>query len=358
MNKDYYGILEVSREASSVEIKNSYRKLAMKYHPDRVSDPKQKQENEIKFKEVSEAYEVLSDEQKRSRYDNPMGSIFGDNPFADFFSNFVQPRNNFSKKNTNNPTRGEDIELELEFTLEELYNGSSKDLEYTKKIVCNVCNGTKLKKDKKSHECHICKGTGRVFETKRNGNFVVNTSSNCKMCSGDGFIVNPEDFCEDCKGCGLIDQKVNIKYNIPKGAKNNNYFSLKYQGNQGFFGGPNGNLVIRVKELEHELFKRDFEDVYIQYPISISQAVFLDSEIKVPTLKGEDISVKIDSLEPKIIKGYGMPIVGNNSYGNLIFIPILKLKDNLSEKEIEFYKSQNDYINYDLVNKYLKTGEK
>lgn len=352
--RDYYEILGVEKTASSDEIKSSYRKLAMKYHPDRNPGDKSAEE---KFKELAEAYEVLSDSQKRNQYDrfgheglnstgfqgfgdiNDIFSRFGDifgfggSIFDDFFSG-----GRSSRRQRQRGVPGNDIKKTVRLTLEEIAEGTDKTVEYTKFKTCDVCSGTGAKSANAFVTCSNCGGTGEK-RTVSNSIFgqIVNVTE-CPYCNGEGKIVKEK--CEKCTGSGRIKASSIVKVKIPHGVVEGNYIPLRGQGDSGMRSGPSGDLHIIIEEEPHEYFIRDGDDIVYDLTISYPEAV-LGTDIIVPTLKGQ-VNLKIESgtKAGSILRMKEKGIKHLNSYGRgdqLIRIDII-VPDKISSKEKEFLK--------------------
>jgi molecular chaperone DnaJ len=352
--RDYYEILGVERTASSDEIKSSYRKLAMKFHPDRNPGDKSAEE---KFKELAEAYEVLSDPQKKNQYDrfgheglnssgfqgfgdiNDIFSRFGDifgfggSIFDEFFSG-----GRGSRRQRQRGVPGNDIKKTVRLTLEEIAEGTEKTVEYTKFKTCDVCSGTGAKSSNAFVNCSNCGGSGEK-RTVSNSIFgqIVNVTE-CPYCNGEGKIVKEK--CERCTGSGRIKTASTVKVKIPPGVVEGNYIPLRGQGDSGMRSGPSGDLHIIIEEEPHEYFIRDGDDILFDLTISYPEAV-LGTDIIVPTLKGQ-VNLRIESgtKAGSILRMKEKGIRHLNSYGRgdqLIRIDI-NVPDKISSKEKEFLK--------------------
>jgi len=327
MAKDYYQILGVPKGASEEEIKKAYRKLALKYHPDKAPADKKK-EYEEKFKEISEAYRVLSDKEKRAQYDQ-YGQTFEGAPFSqgfspDDFSHFYDVfggRKGFEDlgfdrifeeifgfgrraRSKRNLYAGEDIEIDLEIDLEDAFRGIKKEIELKKLVVCDQCGG---KGGENLKKCPRCGGSG--YEQKRNrglwGFFIQQTP--CSKCEGRGEI--PEKICFKCQGQGRIREIKRIRITIPAGIENGQVLRLEGQGEAGRFGGPAGDLLVNIYIRPHKYFLRQGDDLIYLLTIDFTQAA-LGDKIKIPTLE-RPVNLKIPAgTQPydKIkLKGKGMP---------------------------------------------------
>lgn len=295
--RDYYDILGVDRNADEQTIKKAYRKLAMKYHPDRNPDDK---EAEHKFKEASEAYEVLGNKEKRKMYDqfghaglggNGQGGFGGggfsgfggfEDIFGDIFDMFGGGYSSGRKRNR--PQKGADIKTEVKLTFEEAAFGIDKEIEIFRHEECESCKGTGAKPGSSSKTCPKCSGSGEVRYSQRTplGQFV--NVKTCDMCHGEGKIV--EDPCDECKGEGKVRKRKKINVKIPAGVDDGSVITLRGAGEMGIKGGPSGDLYIIIKMLPHKVLKRDGYDVICEIPITFVQAS-LGDEIVVPTLDGK-----------------------------------------------------------------------
>ncbi len=334
--RDYYEILGVSRTATAEEIKTAYRKLAMKYHPDRNQGDKEAEE---KFKEVAEAYEVLSDPEKRQRYDQfghegvrggTGGFDFGG--FHDPFSIFEEVFGDFfgtrSRRRDRRVQRGSDLQIKLKLTLEEIASGVKKRLKIKKLVTCSTCSGSGLKPGSRPNTCPVCQGSGEVRQVSQTifGRFV--NVSTCPRCGGRGQIIsNP---CPTCRGEGRVHGEEEIEISIPAGAAEGNYLTLRGKGNVGPNGGPAGDLIVYIVEKEHEFFERSGDDVIYDLHLSFPQ-VALGAEIEIPTLEMEGrgkekrrkmVQIKIPpgTQSGKVfrLRGKGIPELNGYGRGDLL----------------------------------------
>ncbi|MBU4304066.1 MAG: molecular chaperone DnaJ [Candidatus Omnitrophica bacterium] len=300
--RDYYEILGVGKDASVDEIKKTYRKLAMKYHPDRVA-PEKRKEAEEQFKEISEAYAVLSDEHKRAQYDRfghaginnqyssedifrgaDFGSIFedlgfGGGIFEDIFSGFGSRRRQ-------GPRRGADLEYELPLSLEEAAGGIEKTINIRRGENCSECGGEGAQPGTKKTTCTVCRGAGQVGQSA--GFFTI--ARTCDTCHGEGTIIQKP--CKSCRGQGKVsvERKINVK--VPAGVDSGSHLRVRGEGEAGAKGGPRGDLYILIRLKAHDTFERHQNDVYCTVGVTFVQAA-LGTEIEVPTLYKEKIKMNI-----------------------------------------------------------------
>lgn len=334
MSKDYYKILGVSRNASKEEIKKAYRRLAHKYHPDKGGD-------EQKFKEINEAYSVLSDDKKRAQYDQ-FGTTFdkfgfsedyssgrewtGFTSFEDILRNFQGFKdkktewdfgdifgdlfeNFFGQRKTGyryKKRKAPDIIIDLELTLEEIFKGLKKEVKIRKTIKCPECKGTGRTKDSRMKKCPFCGGTGELHQTQRTFFGSFSRIVVCPECQGEGEI--PERPCKKCRGTGRIKGLETISINIPSGVDDGQIIKIEGQGEEGKKGELPGDLYIRIHLKKHKYFTKKGDDIYYKLPITFSQAV-LGDKVEVPTLEGKvklKIPAGIESGKLIRIKGKGM----------------------------------------------------
>ncbi|NCU17463.1 molecular chaperone DnaJ [Pallidibacillus pasinlerensis] len=298
--RDYYEVLGVSKDATKDEIKRAYRKLSKKYHPDINKEPGADE----KFKEIAEAYEVLSDDQKRAQYDqfghagaNQDFGGFGGGGFSDFggfgfediFDTFFGGGGR--RRNPNAPRQGADLQYTMTLTFEEAAFGKETDIEIPKDEQCSTCHGSGAKPGTSPEECPYCHGSGQI-STEQNTPFgrIVNRR-NCHHCQGTGEVI--KDKCTTCSGTGKVKKRKKIHVKIPAGIDDGQQLRVAGQGEPGINGGPPGDLYIVFYVKEHEFFERDGDDVYCEMPITFVQAA-LGDEIEVPTLYGK-VKLKIPS---------------------------------------------------------------
>ena len=298
--RDYYEVLGVERNSTDEEIKKSYRKLAVKYHPDKNPGDKAAEE---KFKELSEAYEVLSEPQKRAAYDQYGHAAFDPRAranrggFGDFHDPFEIFREVFGGgssifddlfgggRSQNAPNRGEDLRYDLQLTFEEAARGCEKEIPVTKLEPCETCNGTGREADSKVKQCPTCGGRGQVVTSRG----IFSFAQTCPRCEGAGRII--ENPCKSCRGAGRRERSTKIKIKIPAGVDTGARLRSVGNGEAGIRGGPSGDLYVIIHVKPHDIFQRDGDDLLCEVPISFVQAA-LGADIEVPTLEGK-ASIKV-----------------------------------------------------------------
>ncbi|PIU46779.1 molecular chaperone DnaJ [bacterium (Candidatus Gribaldobacteria) CG07_land_8_20_14_0_80_33_18] len=353
MTKDYYKILGVSRDASTEEIKKAFHTLAHKHHPYKGGDEK-------KFKEINEAYQVLSNREKRAQYDQfghvfegaagaqgagktgpgfDFGFDFGkDFEFGFGSSNIEEIFEEFfgfgRKRKTKN--QGRDIEIELEINLEDTLNEIEKRIPLGKYVICSRCQGKGAEPGTKLKECFTCRGTGEVQQIKETilGSFTRYTT--CPQCQGEGKI--PEKSCNVCQGEGRIKKEEEIEILIPAGVDTNQIIKVKEQGEAGRRGAKAGDLYVKIFVRPHKVFKRKGDDIYINIPISFAIAC-LGDEIDIPLLDGKKISLKVpagtESGKVLRISGKGIPHFSGYGRGDMYVNLIIKTPKNLTKQQKE-----------------------
>ncbi|MFS8540541.1 MAG: molecular chaperone DnaJ [Tissierellales bacterium] len=343
--KDYYEILNVSRDASLDEIKAAYRKLAKKYHPDLNPNDK---EAEQKFKEINEAYEVLSDPEKRRKYDmfgeagvNGQGGYsqdftgFGD-IFDDIFDIFTGGFGRTSHRARDyGPVKGADLRYELKLEFEEAVFGVEKEIQIRRSESCSTCNGTGVKPGTSKETCSKCNGTGEIRYAQRTpfGQFV--RVATCDMCGGTGEIIKEK--CISCNGTGKVLKNKRIKVKIPAGVDTGSIISVKGEGEAGDRGGPPGDLYVYITVKPHKVFKRKGNDIFLTVPISFTEAC-LGAEIEVPTLEGIekfDLPAGTQSGEEFKLKNKGVPNVRGIGRGDLYFKVKIQVPKKLTDRQRE-----------------------
>ncbi|CAM5793782.1 MULTISPECIES: molecular chaperone DnaJ [Brevibacillus] len=324
MKRDYYEVLGVSKDADTEEIKKAYRKLARKYHP----DVNKEADAEAKFKEVKEAYDVLSDSQARAQYDRfghqDPNQGFGGGGFGGFDANnmggfgdiFDMFFGGGRRANPNAPRKGSDLQFGLSIDFTEAVFGKETDVEIPKEAECDTCHGSGAKPGSGVETCHTCKGTGQQ-EVAANTPFgrIVNRRV-CPTCEGKGKVVKEK--CTSCKGAGRVKIRRKIHLNIPAGVDDGAQLRVSGEGEPGFNGGPPGDLYVVLRVKAHEFFEREGNDIYCEVPITFAQAA-LGDEIEVPTVDGR-VKLKIPAGTQSEtffrLRGKGVPFLRGNGRGD------------------------------------------
>lgn len=342
--RDYYEVLGVEKSASDDEIKKAYRQAAKKYHPDLHPGDKEAEE---KFKEVNEAYEVLSDKEKKARYDQfghagvdpnygagGAGSPFGqDIDFGDIFSSFFGGFGGRRSANPNAPRRGSDIETQLYISFEEAAKGCKKTVQYQAVSTCKDCNGTGAQKGTSPKTCSACGGRGQVTINQRTPFGVVQTSRPCDACKGRGKII--ETPCRTCNGRGQVRRKKTVEVNIPAGINDDQVLNVSGHGNSGTNGGPAGDLHVYIGIRPHPIFERRGDDVWCDLPITFTQAA-LGATVTVPTLDGKASYDIHEGTQPGDIfklKGKGVQHLGSKGRGDQYVKVVIEVPKNLNSKQ-------------------------
>ncbi|MBM3404307.1 MAG: molecular chaperone DnaJ [Bacteroidetes bacterium] len=364
--RDYYEILEVSRNADETEIKKAYRKKALQYHPDKNPGNKESEEH---FKEAAEAYEVLSDPDKRSRYDRfghdglrgnfgssgfsggmsmddifrNFGDIFGD-AFGGAFSDFFGGGNNNGRGRA--VKKGTNLRIKVKLTLEEISIGVEKKVKVGKYVACNTCSGTGAKGGHAHETCPTCKGNGRVTRVTNTFLGQMQSTSTCPHCGGEGTVI--KDKCPDCAGNGIIKGEEIIAIKIPPGVEEGMQLSLNGKGNAAARGGIPGDLLIQVEEIPHPQLIRDGNDLVYEHLISFPEAA-LGTSIEVPTVEGK-AKVKLEPglMSGKVVKlkGKGLPALQSYSRGDLLIHIHIWTPKNLSKEEKAHLEKMKDSLNF------------
>ncbi len=358
--RDYYEVLGVDKNATDEELKKAYRKLAKKYHPD--ANPDNKKEAEAKFKEVNEAYETLSDSQKRQMYDRfgpdgPQGFAggngsgyyssgfdgfsgmgdFGD--LGDIFSSFFGGGfggSSRSSRSKTGPVKGASLRYDIEITFEEAFLGVEKEISFSRQENCDTCHGTGSKPGTSATKCSTCGGTGQITQIQTTILGQMQTTRTCPNCHGEGKII--KEPCETCRGKGQIKKPVKLKVKIPQGIDDNQTVVLRGQGASGIRGGESGDLFITVHLKRHNIYTRKGNNVYCDVPVTITQAT-LGAEIEVPMVDGKNEKFKIPEgtqTDTKFrIRGKGFKVGNSSNYGDFIFNVIVKTPKRLTKEQRE-----------------------
>ncbi len=357
--RDYYEVLGVARNASEDDVKKAYRKLAMQFHPDRNPGDKTAEE---KFKEAAEAYEVLRDADKRARYDryghegarggysttqefefdlaDALRTFMSEGIFADFFGA------GRSGRTAGGQLRGSDLQIRLKLSLEEIATGVTKKVKIKHQIRCHSCGGSGAQPGSESVRCPACGGSGERRQVSRSlfGQFINVTA--CQQCNGEGRIVR--DPCRECKGEGRHEEETTLTLEIPAGVATGNYLTVRGEGHAGPKGGPPGDVIVLIDEKEHELFERHGDDILLDLPVSIVQAVTGD-RVEVPTIEGQAVlEIGAGTQSGKILRMRGKGIPHLNGYGRgdqLVRITVwIPHKLPLKERELFQQLSKSEVI--------------
>ena len=377
--KDYYDLLGLEKTASENDIKKAYRKLAMKYHPDKFSNAseKEKKEAEEKFKEVNEAYQVLSDADKRAKYDrfghaafeNGGGGAGGFGGFGgfegfgnaeDIFSSFFGGGGGFGGfggGRQRGPEPGADLRVDVTLTLEEVAKGVEKEINYRRQAKCKTCNGTGAESGSNLKTCDKCNGTGKIKVTQRTvfGNF--QSVEECDKCKGKGKI--PEKKCKSCNGTGLERETVKKTVKIPIGIEDGQRLRLSGMGDASTEGGPNGDLYIFIHVKEHDFFVRHGDDIICEIPITFAKAA-LGGEIDIPTLKGKkSIKIPAGTQNGKVFRLKGEGINNPRGYvpGDQLVKIIIEVPTNLTDDQQELLRKFDESLkdkNYKMNKSFIE----
>ncbi|MBT5187787.1 MAG: molecular chaperone DnaJ [Kordiimonadaceae bacterium] len=341
--QDYYETLGVDRSDDAKALKSAYRKLAMQYHPDKNPG---NQEAEEKFKEVSEAYDILKDDQKRAAYDQyghrafengGMGGSggggfhgFESSGFSDIFEDLFGMGGGGRRRDPNAATRGADLRYNLTITLENAFHGKSEQITIPTTIACDTCEGVGAKDGSKPSACTSCNGVGKV--RSQQGFFMVERT--CPACQGKGLVI--ENPCDDCHGSGKKNKNKTLDVKIPAGVEEGTRIRLNGEGKVGTRGGQSGDLYIFIDIEYHPIFQRDGSTVYCEVPIPMTTAT-LGGTIEVPTVGGEKATVKItpgtSTGKRFSIHRKGMPILNENQFGDMVIQTIVETPVNLNKKQ-------------------------
>ncbi|RMG57506.1 MAG: molecular chaperone DnaJ [Deltaproteobacteria bacterium] len=342
-DKDYYRILGVPRDASLDEIKKAFRKLALKYHPDRNPGDKEAEE---RFKEINEAYHVLSDPEKRRMYDlygTTMGSgtsegfgfsDFGFNVggFEDIFSEFFGDI--FGRSSRSRAQRGADLRYRLEITFEEAARGAQKEIRFPRQETCPDCGGNGARNGTAVETCPVCGGRGQV--SYQQGFFSVTRT--CSRCRGEGRTIR--EYCPRCKGSGTVMREKKITVRIPPGVDNETRLKVRGEGEPGKYGGPPGDLYVVISVKPHPLFQREGNNVICEVPITFPQAA-LGAEIEIPTLEGKEklkIPAGTQTGTEFVLRGKGFPVLNGYGRGDFVVRVIVEVPKRLTKRQKELLR--------------------
>ena len=352
--RDYYEVLGVNKNATDEELKKAYRQLAKKYHPDANQD--NKKEAEAKFKEVSEAYEVLSDKQKRTMYDqfghdgpagfgggNPGGGYYSyggfdgfdaSDIFSSFFDGFGFDFGGKGARKKNAARRGADIVYNMDLTFEEAYLGVDKKITVNRNEQCNHCHGSGAKPGTSPVTCTTCHGSGQIKQTITTILGQMQTTRPCTTCGGDGKII--QEPCVECRGKGKIRKSVTIDVKIPAGIDNNQILTVREQGELGENGAPRGDVKISIRLKKHSIYKREGDNVLCDIPVTFTQAT-LGAELEIPMVDGTKEKYKMPEGTATgtkfIIKNKGFKNVANNWRGDFVFTTVVQVPKKLTAEQ-------------------------
>lgn len=357
--RDYYEVLGLDKSADDAAIKKAYRSLAKKYHPDLNPGDAAAEE---KFKEVNEAYAVLSDAEKKAKYDqfghaafDPASGGFGGGfgGFGDFgdlgdiFSSMFGGFGGFgggSQRRRNAPVRGDDIGVHISISFEEAAFGTKKDITYNRIQKCPDCSGTGAAKGTSPETCSKCQGSGQMRVTQRMGGMAFQTTTTCTGCNGKGTIIKSP--CSNCNAKGMIKVSKKLEVNIPAGIDDGERIALRGQGCDGRNGGQTGDLILNVNVKKHSIFERDGYDIYCEVPITVVEAT-LGAEIDVPTLEG-NVKFKIpEGTQPNTrftLKQKGITMINSQRKGDLYFDVNVEIPKNLTEKQKDQMRAFADEV--------------
>lgn len=366
--RDYYEVLGVSKDADAAAIKKSYRKLALKYHPDKNPDDK---EAEAKFKEAAEAYEILSDEEKRARYDRfghagvsggagggggfqggmtmedifqQFGDIFGDggSPFESFFGGGAGR----GGRRRGTGQRGSNLRIKVSLSLEEIAHGVTKKIKVRKQVTCDTCNGSGAKNSDSVQTCTMCRGAGYVRQVKNTFLGQMQTTTTCPTCNGTGQQVTAN--CPKCKGEARVQGEETIEIEIPAGVEEGMQLSMRGKGNAGVKGGPAGDLLINIEEKDHEHLQRDGMNLVYELYLNFADAA-LGTSVEVPTIDGRvKIKVPAGTQSGKIfrLKGKGLPSVQAYGQGDQLIHVNVWTPKKLNDEERELLGRLREMPNF------------
>jgi molecular chaperone DnaJ len=351
--RDYYEVLGVGRAAEPEELKRAYRRLAREYHP----DVNKEQGAEERFKEANEAYEVLSDPEKRRAYDrfghagvegNAGYSDFGFGGIGDIFEEFFGFGSG-TRARRRGPRRGNDLQYELEISFEEAVFGCEKDFEVTRMDVCPVCQGSRAEPGTTPVRCNQCSGTGEVRHVQQSilGSFVNVTT--CPTCQGSGELIATP--CQHCRGKGQVRVSRTITVKVPAGVDTGTRIRLAGEGEPGLRGGPSGNLYVLLGVLAHSIFRRNGDDIVVELNINVAQAA-LGDKVTIPTLDGEEtIQIPSGTQTGRIfrLRGRGVPHLRRSGRGDLLIVTQVVVPTALNEHQRELFHELGQTLGKEVI---------
>ncbi len=374
--RDYYEVLGVIKSASPEEIKKAYRKLALKYHPDRNRGDKTA---EAKFKKAGEAYHVLSNKERRTNYDqfghaafegaggrgdfsnfdfsNIFSDIFGsEDPFDDFFESFGGTRRRGRRRSSD--FRGADLRYDLSISLEDSYNGKKQEINFSSSDKCQACNGYGAEPGSKPISCSACGGHGQVRSSQ--GFFTIQQT--CSECAGSGEQISSP--CRECRGVGKRQTRKKIVANIPKGVDDGTRIRLSDKGEAGIKDAGNGDLYIFVSIKPHSIFKRSDENLFFEFPISLADAA-LGATVEVPTIDGGKAKVKIPAGTQNgrqfRLREKGMPMIRSKNYGDLYIQAVTEVPVSLTKEQkklLEQFKKLEDTKTNPIMKDFIEKAKR
>ncbi len=374
--RDYYEVLGVEKGVSDDELKKAFRKQAKMYHPDLHPNDK---EAEAKFKEVNEAYEVLSDKEKRARYDRfgfagvdpsygaGSAAYGGGNPFGqeidinDIFNSFFGGFGGSSARNRNAPRKGSDVETSVTITFEEAAKGCKKEIQYDIVDTCKECGGSGAEKGTNLKTCPNCNGNGQVTVNKRTPFGVVQTTQTCEKCRGKGKII--ETPCKKCSGAGRTRTTKTVTVTVPAGIGQDQILNVGGHGNSGYNGGPSGDLHVYINVKRHDIFERKGDDVWCEIPLTFTQAA-LGHEVTVPTLDGKvSYNVHAGTQPGDVFKlrGKGIPHLNGKGRGDQYVKVTIEVPRNLNaeqKKALQNFDSLCQSANYQKSTSFFEKVKK
>lgn len=357
--RDYYEVLGVERGASESEIKKAYRQLALKHHPDKNPED---QTAEVKFKEATEAYEVLRDPASRQRYDQfghsgiGAGAGFGGFDFSSFdlgdalrafMRDFGGPFDDIfgggGRRGRAGPRKGNDLKVGVSLTLEDVMTESEKRIKFKRQVACDECRGTGAKDGTALKTCSACEGKGEIRRVQRTILGQMVNVSTCSQCRGEGRVIS--ELCERCKGKGRVQKEETIKVNIPAGVSSDNYIPIEGKGDEGLRGGPPGALLVYMEVKQHGVFEREGADIFCDVPIGYPLAA-LGGKLEVPTLDGpNELKIPPGTQSQKVftLKGKGLPRLRGRGNGNQLVRVIVWVPTKVSGEEKELLKRLSEF---------------